>query len=310
MFRNLLVPLDGSTLAESVLPAAAFLGEAVRARITLLHIMEQNAPATIHGQPHLTDPDQAEAYLEGLAARLASPTRPVARHVHRAEEGDVAGAIVRHAEELGADLIVLCTHGWGGLRDWLFGSIAQQVLQRGTIPIVLLQPTTTGAAPPFACRGVLVPLEGPEAPEPALPVALGLARACYATLHLVMVVPTPGTLSGAQAPAGVFLPMTTAALLDLEEGEAREYLQRVRERLRAEGLRVTGEVGRGDPVTSLAKAAERAGADLVVLATHGRRGLEAYWSASVAPRLLGCIGRPVLLVRVGDEGDKGPPDLG
>ncbi len=310
MFRNLLVPLDGSTLAESVLPAAAFLGEAVRARITLLHIMEQDAPATIHGQPHLTDPDHAEAYLERVAAPLASPTRPVAHHVHRAEEGDVAGAIVRHAEELQADLIVLCTHGWGGLREWLFGSIAQQVLQRGATPILLVQPTATGGAPPFACRAILVPLDGPAAEEPALPVASGLARACRASLHLTLVVPTPGALSGAEAAAGVLLPRTTAALLDLAEEEAREYLRQVGDRLRAEGLAVTGEVGRGDPVASLAGAAERTGADLVVLATPRRGRLEAFGSGGVVPRILRRIARPILLVRALAERTKGPGDLG
>ena len=67
MVRHILIPLDGSTLAESVLPAAAALAEAFAADVTLFHVMEERPPETIHGQQHLREPQQAEAYLERVA---------------------------------------------------------------------------------------------------------------------------------------------------------------------------------------------------------------------------------------------------
>src|SRR5574341_1515835 len=167
MFRHLLVPLDGSGLAEAVLPATASLAERLGATVTLLHVMERDAPATIHGERHLTEMGDAESYLQEVARRLALRDQAVARHVHQPKEGDVARAIVQHAAELGVDLIVLSTHGRGGLRELVIGTIAQRVLQRGTAPIFLIHPTG-GSPPPFTCRTILGPLDGTAAHEPAL----------------------------------------------------------------------------------------------------------------------------------------------
>ncbi len=107
-----------------------------------------------------------------------------------------------HAEELAADLVVLSTHGQGGLKGFFFGSIALRALGRGRTPILMVNPTTAGEAPPFVCRKILVPLDGSTTHEPALPVAARLARGWKAALHLVMVVPTAGTLAGHRARPG------------------------------------------------------------------------------------------------------------
>ncbi len=133
---------------------------------------------------------------------------------HEAKEDDVARAIVQHGEELRTDLIVLATHGRGGLRDLIVGSIAQRVLKHGTAPIFLVHPMG-GTPPPFACRTILVPLDGTAAHEPALDAAVELGRRFGARLHLVIVVPTQATLSGDTAAAGVMMPLATSALLDL-----------------------------------------------------------------------------------------------
>src|SRR5579864_3493459 len=121
---RLLVPLDGSRLAESVLPVVERLA-AAGAIPVLLHVLERGAPATVHGERHLCAADEATAYLDDVAARLQAGGGAVELHTHEAPEGDVAGSIVAHAEEERADLIVLCTHGGGGVRDLLVGSIAQ-----------------------------------------------------------------------------------------------------------------------------------------------------------------------------------------
>jgi nucleotide-binding universal stress UspA family protein len=297
MIGHILVPLDGSALAESVLPAASALAGVFGARVTLLHIVEERPPETVHGQPHLADADGAQTYLEAVAGRPLFEGRRVEVHVHRPQAADVAASVVDHAHELEADLVVLSTHGRSGVRGFLFGSIAVRALQRGTAPILLVNPTETGEAPPFACRTILVPLDGTAAHEPALGAASALGRAWKAALHLVMVVPTVGTLSGDEAASGVFMPLTKRALLDLAERGAAEYVLRLAESLSETGLPATGHVGRGDPATALIEAAGRVGANLVVMASHAKAGLDAFWSGSLTPRLMEKLRCPILLVR-------------
>jgi nucleotide-binding universal stress UspA family protein len=302
MIQHILVPLDGSSLAESVLPAAAALAKAFGAGIRLLHIVEAAPPGTIHGQPHLSEGDQAQAYLDEVARRPVFQGLAVEVHVHRPKEGDVAESVVDHAQEFGADLVVLSTHGTGGLRGFLFGRIALQALQHGTTPVLLMNPTTSAPAQPFVCRTILVPLDGTAAHEPALPVASTLARAWKATLHLEIVVPTAKTLSGPEAATGVLMPSATRVVLELAERGAEEYLERLARTLKAEGLSTGIHVSRGDPAASLVEAAEKVKADLVVMASHAKGALEAFWSGSLTPKVVEKLQRPILLVRAAPEG--------
>jgi nucleotide-binding universal stress UspA family protein len=295
--RHVLVPLDGSVLAESVLPAAAATAVAFDARVTLFHVLEEWAPETVHGHPHLTDGDQAQAYLAEIATRPVLRNLAVEFHVHRARTEDVADSIMAHADELGADLVVLSTHGQGGFTDLLFGSIALRALTRGRTPILLVNPTEAGEAPPFACQKILIPLDGTEVHEPSLPIASQLAKGWGASVHLTVVVPTAGTLSGHKAATGLLMPSATRALLDMAEGEAESYVKRIATGLGAQGLSVTWSVDRGDPVSVLPEAAQAVQADLVVVATHARGAMEGFWSGSVTPKLMQRIGRPMLLVR-------------
>ncbi len=302
VIREILVPLDGSSLAESVLPAASALAKAFGARIKLLHIIEERPPERIHGEPHLTDGDRAQAYLDEVARQPVFQGQAVEVHVHPTKQGDVAESVVDHAQEFGADLVVLSTHGKGGLRGFLFGRIALRALQRGTTPILLVNPTSAGEAPPFTCRTILVPLDGTPAHEPALSVASTLARAWKAALHLEIVVHTVGTLSGHEAATGVLMPSATRALLDLAERGAEEYLERAAQTLKAEGLSTTSHVSRGEPAACLVKAADRVNADLVVMASHAKGAMDAFWSGSLTPKVVEKLRRPILLVRAAPEG--------
>lgn len=302
---RLLVPLDGSSLAETVLPAVQRLAALFHSHVTLLHILEQNPPATIHGDRHLTDAAGASAYLEDVAARLRVAGVDVETHAHTAREGDVARSIVAHADEGQVDCTVLCTHGGGGLRGFLFGRIAQQVLRHGRRPVLLIPPPAEGQPPSFALRRLLAPLDGSHAHEPALPLATDLACAAGAQLHLVLVAPTLGTLAGPRAVSGMFLPTTMRALLDMAEEGAMDYLERAMRHCTDAGLTVSAEVARGDPVTVVREVAERLDADLIVMATHGRAGLDAWLSGSVAPRVAGRVARPVLLVRAEADDESG-----
>jgi nucleotide-binding universal stress UspA family protein len=297
---SFLVPLDGSHLAESVLLAVEHLASRCQARVTLLHIMEQHAPTTIHGERHLTDAASAQTYLEEIAARLQSAGIAVATHVHPDKEDDVAQSIVQHAQEMRTDLVIMCTHGHGGLRDFLFGSIAQQALQRGMQSILLVLPKEDDHVPPFALSRILVPLDGTAAHEPAVPAAITLARTFGAEIYLLLVIPTLATLSGEQAVSGLLLPATTRAVLDFAEQGAADYLEQIAGKSRAAGVRAKAEVLRGDAVPVVLGQAERLHVDLIVMASHGRAGLDAGLVGSVAPRITGRAGCPLLLlVRAG-----------
>jgi nucleotide-binding universal stress UspA family protein len=298
MYRRLLVPLDGSRLAESVLPVAERLGQVAQATLILLHVLEREAPATVHGERHLRAQDEAETYLHGVAARLQTQGISVETHTHEVPEGDVSRSIAEHDVEERADLIVLCTHGSGGVRELLFGSIAQQVLKRGAVPVLLVRAAPDGAEYPFAPHRVLVPLDGTAAAEAAIAPALDLARLLEAGVHLVMVVATPATARGEQQVLAHVLPTTARAALDLEEEEAGDYLEDMAVRFRTAGVAVTTEVRRGDTTSALADEAAEPGVGLVVVATHGRAGVQAIWTGSVTARLLARTRAPLLLLRI------------
>ena len=198
---------------------------------------------------------------------------------------------------MNADLVIMCTHGHGGLREFLFGSNAQQALQQGTQSILLLFPREHGSVHPFNLQRILVPLDGTAAHEPALPVAITVARTFGAELHLVLVIPTLATLSGEQAVSGLLFPTTMRAVLDLSQQDAADYLEHAVARCRAEGVVAQAEVLRGDIVPVVLGFAERLNVDLIVLASHGRTGLDALLAGSIAARIAGRRIRPLLLVR-------------
>jgi nucleotide-binding universal stress UspA family protein len=240
---TILVPLDGSRLAESVLPAAEAFASRLHARFSLVHVIEKNVPTTVHGERHLTAVPEATDYLESIATRLRSAGAEVRCHVHEEEQENVARSIVEHADEIQATLILMCSHGHGGLRDLLFGSIAQQALKWGQRSVLLIPPQPDAGRTPFAPDHILVPLDGTAAHEPALPMAARLARAFDAELRLLLVIPTLATLTADRAPMGRSLPATMRAVLDLAEEDGRRYLEATSAQCRAEGVRVT-EIGR------------------------------------------------------------------
>jgi nucleotide-binding universal stress UspA family protein len=298
MFRHLLVPLDGSRLAEAALPVAAYLARKLGSTVTVLHVVERRSPQQVHGDHHLTSPEEAAAYLDETAARAILSGLVVQQHVHAAAVDDVARSIVEHKDELAPDLIVMCTHGSGGLRTWLYGTIAQQVIALGTIPTLVVRPTGSRDSQPFVCRKLLVPIDGSTEHEQGLPIATGLARACAADLHLLMVIRTFGVLVGQQAASARLLPGTTSKLLDLTTDTVQEYLQQRVRQVQAQGLIVTAEIRRGDPAQQVVQAVEATQADAIVLSTHSRVGMDALWAGSVVPRISWHVDKPLLLVPV------------
>jgi nucleotide-binding universal stress UspA family protein len=300
MYTRLLVPLDGSKLAEAVLPLVETLAAAYSATVILLHVLERSAPATVHGERHLTTQDEAQAYLHEIAHRLEEQGTSVEFHAHEAPEGDVARSIADHAGEERADLIVLCTHGRGRVRSLIFGSIAQQVLRSGTTPVLLARVARKDTPLTFRPRVILVPLDGTTGAEAALGPAQDLASRLGAGLHLVMVVPTLSTVRGDRAATATLLPHATEVMLELEERDAATYLQQMADRVRTPSIQVTTEIRRGNTTTELVEETTEPEVGLVVIATHGKSGLQAIWAGSVTARVLGHTHAPVLLLRTID----------
>ncbi len=239
MFQHFLAPLDGSQLAETILPVARVLAQVCAARVTLLHVVEPAAPATIHGQAHLMDAVQAEEYLQARATELSQHGISADWHVDRAKGGDVVQAIFAHGLELEADLILLADHGASGLKGRLLGSIPQQVLQRGEIPVLLVR--TAGLAQhAFECRTILVPLDSSTRYETALHAAQELAGMSGARLELILVVPTLDTLSPRNSATGTILPSSTRAVLDLAASGAQQYLDAAVKALRVHDIDARG----------------------------------------------------------------------
>jgi nucleotide-binding universal stress UspA family protein len=296
MYKHILVPLDGSELAETALPAAGFLARVLHAVITLVHIVESGAPSTVHGERHLRSREEAEAYLRDVSRRLSPAGNEIRWHVHIEAAADVALAMAAHEDELGPDLIVMCTHGRSGVRRMLMGSMAQRIVAAGTIPVLLVRPDGPGAGESFAIRSILVPLDGEPAHEAGFQAALELARLSGAELQLLSVVPTMGTLAGRDATLGRFMPGTTQAILNYAEQNLKYYLQELSGKATAAGIEPKMELRHGESAPAIAETASALDSTLIVLATHGRAGTDAFWNNSVAAAVHAQTKRPLLLI--------------
>ncbi|MFZ2959993.1 MAG: universal stress protein [Candidatus Ozemobacteraceae bacterium] len=318
MFKRILVPLDGSALAESVLPVAVYFADVWKAQIILLHVIERNAPGSIHGDRHLSRPDEAEAYLKEIT-RTTFPSRSdVARHVHEENVTDVAESLVGHSEEFSPDLVLLCAHGEGSWRDWIYGNIAQQIVDLGETPVLLIKPGKSGksenpekpeklektekfGSPGFPFKKILAPIDGKPEHEIGLPGAEVLAGMFGADMRLIMVVPTISTLSGSEAIMQSMFSGSTFEVLELAQEQAVAYLGERVTQFQEKGISVSACVARGDPRDRIIGEANRWGADLVVLGTHGKAGLRAFWSGSLASKLLSRLSCSFLLIPASEK---------
>lgn len=300
MFKHILVPLDGSHMAETVLPVVSMLASTIKAKVTLLHVIELHAPDEIHGEHHLKTEDEACNYLDKVAEPLRKLGIDTHTHVHSSCVEDVAESLVEHSEEIDHDLIVLCAHGDSHWKDRIVGSLAQQVIGLGKVPVLLLQPECTTDA---ECSGrlfcrFLLALDGKEEHEAGVERSVELASALHADLHLLTVINTLSTLTGTEAATGMLLPSATTIMLEIAEEDAMERLTEKVKNLRKRGFKVTMDVHRGDPVEWIVKDSETHKCDLIVLGTHGRSGINAFWAGSSAPRIPALTKCPLLLIPV------------
>jgi nucleotide-binding universal stress UspA family protein len=290
---GILIPVDGSPVSEQAARVGFNLARGLGARVVLIHALKGRAR---------TDADQqvGQALLERLAdlarhERLAVTTR--------LELGLNAGeAIVRVAEAEGIDLIVMGTHGRGGLEKMLLGSVAEHVVRHAVMPVALVHGTGRVTSV-RRFEHVLVPVDGSPISQRALDLAGRLAGALRANLRLLHVIP--------DLPAPTETPALTAPI-SADDPLLLELQQVQREAVRAGQAILTAALERlpdrpvesqwygagGEPIGAvIAQVADQIKADLIVMGTHGRGGFNRLLMGSVAEGVTRHATVPVVLVR-------------
>jgi nucleotide-binding universal stress UspA family protein len=295
MFEQILVPLDGSALAEKVLPHVVAITRTFEARITLLRAVDRKPHV---GNEAVVDPanweirkSQAQAYLDQVHKRLAEFDLQVDQVV---AEGCAAERIISYARSRDVDLIAISSHGRSGLSEWNINSVVQKVILGAYMPVLIMRAYRSVPADlgDLSYRRVLVPLDGSQRAECVLPVATALVHPQDAQVLLAHVVVQP------EASRRIAMTGEERELIDrlteLNRRQAQEYVDGVASRLSVD---VESHVVEGNTPVALHELAERKEVDLVVINAHGHSG-EAEWPyGSVALNFIAYGSVPLLIVQ-------------
>lgn len=301
MYTHLMVPLDGSEASLEALPMAVALARRTNARIELVHV-DDSPPRSAGG--HLLsrrlDEDEEERARTQIAATAAATGRQNGLNVTTTFlSGDVVPVLRDHARTSASDLIVMTTHGRGGISRMWFGSVAGELLGEASVPVLLVRPGLQAAASRFALdfRRILVPLEHSRISEEILPHARALARPGSAELLLLTVIDprlasSPSTLD---LRSGV---TPAESLLERFVATAEERLERLANRFRAQGITVRTEVTIDpSPAQRILGSAQTHGVDLIALVTHARHGAARLLLGATADKIIRGAYCPVLVAR-------------
>jgi nucleotide-binding universal stress UspA family protein len=275
MVTSLLVPLDGSDLAEQVIPFAVRLATSARARIILAHAKE----------PHI-DGHATEFSPSAMAERLRADGIAVDVCMLDVDQGDVGVAVADVAREQQADLVMMSAHGHGGVQRRLFGRVAHQILQAVKLPVLLVPAACRHPWPQDRPLRVLVRLDDAEIAEQILRSAAELAG----TLLLVRVIEIPGL--------AMYSPDYVYTRLDCESdlADASHYLDIV-ERLRAEGHAIDLLLIVATAALDLARFARGEGVDLIATAFEGGGDTDGLMLGRISTATLQRADMPILLIR-------------
>jgi nucleotide-binding universal stress UspA family protein len=288
MLQKILVPLDGSELADRILAYVRRLLLCQDAEITLLHVLRRLPPPDYRDCGDL-NAEEAKAHLERLQRGLAEQG---ARVRVAFMTGEPSEEILKFAEALRPTLLAMSTHGRTGLKRVLRGSVAEEVLRRSSFPLLLCNPH---ALPLRGARieelrfeRILVPVDGSAASWEVFPVVEELGRQFGAEVVLLYV--------AAVYPDPLGYPVATA--LPTSE-EAARVAEDAAKRLDPAKVKTRTCVAFGLPETRIIQTAIAEGVDLVAMTTHGRTGFARFLLGSVAEAVLRASPCPVLMVRSG-----------
>ena len=297
MFRIILVPLDGSRFAEAALPLAFSLSRKTKANVHLLTVQEL-LPTIVSEEWTRAASEWHGKYLDGLvpAARAASNGKISTR----LRSGHVVEEIQAEVAERNADLVVMATHGRGGISGIWMGNTADSFIRHADGPVILVRPQEEedhdlGAE--WSPSRILVTLDGTGESEEVLDHALYIGGLFDARFLLLRVIPLPKGFKSSYPPHLIRMNREAS---DAAMEEASRYLDHHAEKLRNQGHAVdvdvveAGQAGHG-----ILTKAEEAGCDLIAMSTHGRGRIAKTLLGSTADKVVRGARIPVLLFRPG-----------
>ena len=274
MINHILVPLDGSTLAECVLPHVSAIAPVTNARVTLVHVMEplqdRNGPAVDPVEWHLRK-QNSEKYLEQVASRLNDlGLLGVERMIL---EGNPANSVVDFARNNNVDLIILSTHGQSGLSGWNVSSVVQKILLRSYKSILLVRAYLPSSAEVTKVhyKRLFLGMDCSPRSEFVLPIAISLAQ--YHNSHLILetVIERPQSINRLP-PSGQDVELLNK-FIEKNSQAASHYLDQLVAQFSMKEIEITTHVSIGDnDISVLHDMAEESNADLILLAAHGSTG--------------------------------------
>src|SRR4030043_1212519 len=286
-YRRMLVPLDGSELAERAIPYAKTIAKTKGSELILFTV-------SIAAVEQLDRP--MKAYLEHNANALQSQGIKASIAI---AYGNVADAIVSFADKSNIDLIIISTHGYSGIKRWVLGSVARKVLY-GTCVQVLLTKSKSPKVSQGELKKLLLPLDGSPFAEAPITFIEELTKGTKTEIALTTVCEPPLVPSYGDRPINPTWKKHRDALWAETRKRASEYLNKVKTKLEKQGVIVKSQVIPGDlgrVGESIIQAAQKEKVDLIVMTTHGRSGVSRWVYGGVANRIVEQSAQPVLLIR-------------
>jgi len=296
MFERILIPLDGSRLAERILVQVGKILRRKDSEVILVRAAPSlpEIPTVQYAAMIRQEEEVAGEYLRGVAEQLRASGVNARTKILKGHPVDV----IRQAVEVeNATMIAMTTHGRTGLTRWTLGSVAEMVARNSQVPVLLLRSftqepsrTTTEAREEEAPFGrILVPTDGSER-------ALGVWSFVeeFALLFEAEVVLLRVEAPGNHSP----LDLVNSACDILEKSAHPNACQLLSAKLAEKGIRVRHLVATGDPASEIVDRSVSESADLIAMTTQGRSGLSKWLLGSVAERVLRGARTPILLVRV------------
>lgn len=301
MYRQILVPLDGSAFAEAALPLALEISRRTGAGVHLATVLEPVTSFAYEGWEGAAV-EWSEQYLEDVLGRLEGQAG--GELTHAVLNGHTVEMLQSEAEARSADVVVMASHGRGALSRMWLGSVADGFVRHTHLPVIVVRPEE-GAEPvssfAHSFETLMIPLDGSELSERALEHATEFGELFDSAYHLTRIVSYPVDI------ASPYLPHTAQVnqqvMEDAKQGAA-EYLERHAEEMRRRGLRVTTSVAvDAQAGNGILAEAEAVGAEMVAMSTHGRTGFSRAILGSAADKVLRAVHTPLLLFRPTDTKD-------
>jgi len=272
MFDTILVPLDGSQLADCVLPHVVAIARPFDSAITLLRMLEKNHAGTsaqlfdlLNWQINKT---RSALYLDKIQARLESSNIRVQTEVR---EGLIAEGITEYAQNQGMKLIILSSHGRHGLTQWGISSVTQKTILSAQTSLLIVRAHAGELTEAPVYRNILVPLDGSQRAENVLPIITQLASFHKSQIHLVQVIQTP-EMARQMPPAREDIELSNR-IVERNREEAERYLEQLKLRSYLEGITVqTHLIASDNAAMALHQLAEQEQINLVALSAHGYSG--------------------------------------